>query len=158
MNTTAGVSSSQSFPSLINPVAEKLEKTVAYTPIAVLALAGNSLIGIIVCKTPTLRKPINPLIVNMAMSDLFYPIFLLPVRLAELHVGSCLIGGALGQALGKLHVFLVDVSSLVSIQSLILITVGPSERKDHMLFSSYQRLWCLFTSLPFFCLHFTPSS
>ena len=57
------------------------------------------------------------------MSDLFYPIFLLPVRLAELHVGSCLIGGALGQALGKLHVFLVDVSSLVSIQSLILITV-----------------------------------
>ena len=122
MNTTAGVSSSQSFPSLINPVAEKLEKTVAYTPIAVLALAGNSLIGI-VRKTPTLRKPMNPLIVNMAMSDLFYPIFLLPVRLAELHVGSCLIGGALGQALGKLHVFLVDVSSLVSIQSLILITV-----------------------------------
>ena len=122
MNTTAGVSSSQSFPSLINPVAEKLEKTVAYTPIAVLALAGNSLIGI-VRKTPTLRKPINPLIVNMAMSDLFYPIFLLPVRLAELYVGSCLIGGALGQALGKLHVFLVDVSSLVSIQSLILITV-----------------------------------
>ena len=59
----------------------------------------------------------------MAMSDLFYPIFLLPVRLAELHVGWCLIGGALGQALGKLHVFLVDVSSLVSIQSLILITV-----------------------------------
>ena len=122
MNTTAGVSSFQSFPSLINPVAEKLEKTVAYTPIAVLALAGNSLIGI-VRKTPTLRKPINSLIVNMAMSDLFYPIFLLPVRLAELHVGSCLIGGALGQALGKLHVFLVDVSSLVSIQSLIVITV-----------------------------------
>ena len=59
----------------------------------------------------------------MAMSDLFYSIFLLSVRLAELHVGSCLIGGALGQALGKLHVFLVDVSSLVSIQSLILITV-----------------------------------
>ena len=76
MNTTAGVSSSQSFPSLINPVAEKLEKTVAYTPIAVLALAGNSLIGIIVCKTPTLRKQIHPLIVNMAMSDLLYPIVL----------------------------------------------------------------------------------
>ena len=58
------------------------------------------------------------------MSDLLYLIFLFPVRLAELHVGSCLIGGALGQALGKLRVFLADVSSLVSIQSLILITVN----------------------------------
>ena len=68
--------------SLINPVAEKLEKTVAYTPIAVLALAGNSLIGIIVCKTPTLRKPVNPLIVNMVMSDLFiqYSCFLFDWR------------------------------------------------------------------------------
>ena len=59
----------------------------------------------------------------MAMSDLLYPIFPFPVRLAELHVGSCLIGGALVQALGKLHVFLADDSSLGSIQSLILITV-----------------------------------
>lgn len=114
------------FPSLIpqfDPVAEQLWKTVAYSLIAVLALVGNSLIGIIVCKTPTLNKPINLSILNMAMSDLLYPIFLFPVLLAELHFGSWLIGGALGQALCKLHVFLTDVSSLLSIQSLILITV-----------------------------------
>ena len=63
------------------------------------------------------------LIANMAMSDLLYPIFLFPVRLADLHVGSWLIGGTLGQALCKIHPFLADISSLVSIQSLVLITV-----------------------------------
>ena len=63
------------------------------------------------------------LIANMAMSDLLYPIFLCPVRLADLHAGSWLIGGTLGQALCKIYPFFGDISSLVSIQSLVLITV-----------------------------------
>ena len=63
------------------------------------------------------------LIANMAMSDLLYPIFPIPVRLTELHVGSWLIGGTLGQALCKIYPFFSDISSLVSIQSLVLITV-----------------------------------
>ena len=62
------------------------------------------------------------LIPNMAMSDLLYPTFLFPVLLADVHVGSWLIGGTLGQALCKL-VFLADCSVLVSIQSLVLIAV-----------------------------------
>ena len=70
-----------------------------------------------------LWKPINLLLANMAMSDLLYPTFLFPVLLADLHVGSWLIGGTLGQALCKLHVFLADCSVLVSIQSLVLIAV-----------------------------------
>ena len=63
------------------------------------------------------------LIANMAMSDLLYPIFLFPVRLTGLNVGSWLIGGTFGQALCKIHAFFADISSLVSIQSLVLITV-----------------------------------
>ena len=63
------------------------------------------------------------LIANMAMSDLLFPTFLFPLRLAEVHVGSWIIGGALGQALCKLHVFLANTSMLVSIQSLVLIAV-----------------------------------
>ena len=109
--------------SLINPEALKRWETVAYSLILVVSLVGNFLVVLIVYKTPTLRKPINMLIANMAMSDLFYPIFLIPVRLTGLHVGSWLIGGTLGQALCKIHAFLADISSLVSIQSLVLITV-----------------------------------
>ena len=109
--------------SLINPETLKIGQTVALSLILVVSLVGNSLIVLIVYKTPTLRKPINMLIANMAMSDLLYPIFFVPARLAEWHAGSWLIGGTLGQALCKIHIFLVDVSSLVSIQSLVLITV-----------------------------------
>ena len=123
MNTTANGSDFRSCSSLINPEALKVGGTVAYSLILVVSLVGNSLIVLIVYKTPTLRKPINMLIANMAMSDLLYPIFPIPVRLTELDVGSWLIGGTLGQALCKIHAFLADISSLVSIQSLVLITV-----------------------------------
>ena len=123
MNTTANGSSSWSCSSLINQEARKVGATVAYSLILVVSLVGNPLIVLIVYKTPTLRKPINMLIANMAMSDLLLPIFLIPVGLTDLHVGSWLIGGTLGQALCKIHPFLADISSLVSIQSLVLITV-----------------------------------
>ena len=119
MNTTAVGSCF----SLINPETLNIGQTVALSLILVVSLVGNSLIVLIVYKTPTLRKPINMLIANMAMSDLLYPIFLFPVRLAEAHVGSWPIGGTLGQALCKIYPFLTDASSSVSIQSLVLITV-----------------------------------
>ena len=112
-----------SCPSLINPEALKVGETVAYSLLLVVSLVGNFLVVLIVYKTPTLRKPINMLIANMAMSDLLYPIFLFPVRLTGLHVGSWLIGGTFGQALCKIHAFLADISTVVSIQSLVLITV-----------------------------------
>ena len=91
--------------------------------ILVVSLVGNSLIVLIIYKTPTLRKSINMLIANMAMSDLLFPIFLIPVRLTELHFGLWLIGGTLGQALCKIQAFFASISMLVSIQSLVLITV-----------------------------------
>lgn len=90
----------------------------------VVSLVGNSFIGIVVYKTASLRKPINFLIINMAMSDLLYPIFLIPRRLSDLYQDSWLIRGNPGRiALCKLSPFMTDVSLVVSIQSLILIAV-----------------------------------
>ena len=123
MNTTVNGSSFWSSSSLINPEALKIGLTVAYSFILVVSLVGNFLIVLIVYKTPTLRKPINMLIANMAISDLLFPIILFPVRLVDLQVGSWLISGNLGQALCKLHFFGTYISSLVSVQSLVLITV-----------------------------------
>ena len=58
------------------------------------------------------------------MSDLIYPIFLIPVLIQGLYIkDSWLIGGPLGKALCKLVFFLIYVSALVSIQSLVLIAV-----------------------------------
>ena len=120
---TVNGSSSWGCSGMINLEARKIGATVAVSLLLVVSLIGNLLIVLIVYKTPTLRKPINMLIANMAMSDLLFPIFTFPVYLAYLHVGRWLIGGNLGQALCKLHVFGTYISSLVSVQSLVLITV-----------------------------------
>ena len=121
MNTTVNGSLTCSSP--FNTTAAKLGKTFAFCLTFIISLLGNSSIAIIVYKTQTLRKPINFFIVNMAMSDLLNPIFHFPWRLTDLHADSWLISGSLGHALCKLLSFLSDVSTGVSIQSLVLIAV-----------------------------------
>ena len=107
-----------------NPTAEKIGNTVAYCLVFLVSLAGNTVIGIIVYKTKAMRKPINFLIVNMAMSDLLFAIFLIPLLVQLLYKDSWLIGGLVGQILCKLVAFLVDASTVVSIQSLVLIALN----------------------------------
>ena len=97
--------------------------TFAFCLMFLVALAGNTVIGIIVYKTKTIRKPINFLIVNMAMSDLLLPIFWNPQDIQLLYINPWLIGGRLGKAFSNLVGFLPSVSFLVSIQSLVLIAV-----------------------------------
>ena len=123
MNTTTNGLSSWSCSSVKHSAAAKIGQTIAFSLIFVVSLVGNSLVGIIVYRTPNLRKPINFLIANMALSDLLFPIFSMSKRLSDLHSDSWLIGGPLGQILCKLPAFLADVSSMVSVQSLVLISV-----------------------------------
>lgn len=120
MNTTVNVLDCSP---LLHSTAGKIGKTFFYCLILVVSLVANSCITIIVYKTKTMRKPINLFIVNMAMSDLLYPIFLFPRIITELYVDSWLIRGPLGQALCNLVPFLASVSTAVSIQSLVLIAV-----------------------------------
>ena len=122
MNSTVNESSCTS---PLNPVSTKRKAgaTFAYCLVLVVSLVGNSLIAIIVYKTRALRKPINLFIVNMAISDLLYPIFYIPLTLTQVHLGSWLIGGPLGNVLCKLGPFLGDIPVVVSIQSLVLIAV-----------------------------------
>ena len=125
MNSTAnGSSQSSSCFTQLNSTAWKIGGTVAYCLFIIVSLAANSLIVMIVYKTPNLRKPINFFIANMASSDLLYPIFWIPWNLSQMHTKySFLIGGQLGQALCKLVPFFGNVSVTVSIQNLILIAV-----------------------------------
>ena len=107
----------------LNSTAWKIGGTVTYCLFIIVSLVANSLIVMIVYKTPNLRKPINFFIANMASSDLLFPIFWIPLRLSDLHTNSFLIGGKLGQAFCKLGPFFGNVSIAVSIQNLILIAV-----------------------------------
>ena len=121
VNTTMNGTQPPSCPS--NPTSEKIGVTFSYCLIFIVSSAGNTVIGIIVYKTRTMRKPINFFIVNMAMSDLLLPIFLIPGKIQMLYIDSWLIGGPLGQTFCKLTMFLPVVSTAVSIQSLVLIAV-----------------------------------
>ena len=123
MNSTTGNGSIES-SSCFNVAASKIGQIISFSLTLAVSLVGNSLIVIIVCKTPTLRKSINYFIANMAMSDLLFPIFWLPWRLSELHYdNSWMIGGQFRQALCKIVPFFGHVSIAVSVQNLILIAV-----------------------------------
>ena len=113
---------------IYNASATKIGASLIYCLMFVVSMVGNIFIGIVVYKTKNMRKPINFLIVNMAMSDLLFPIFLFPRIVTRLYVDSWLISGSLGQALCKLLTFLADTSASVSIQSLVLIAVFFSDK------------------------------
>ena len=110
--------------SCFNPTTKRIGKTLAFCLLFIVSLAANTCIGIIVYRKKTLRTPINILIVNMALSDLLHPIFFFPRISVELNTaGYCLVSGPLGQAVCKLSFFTTDVSTLVSVESLLLIAV-----------------------------------
>ena len=121
LNTT--INGTKPFSCSSNPTAEKIGITFAYCLIFFVSLPGNTVIGVIVYKAKTMRKPINFFIVNMAMSDLLFTLFFIPREIQLFYINSWLIGGHLGKALCKLVILLSDVSFAVSIQSLVLIAV-----------------------------------
>ena len=86
MNSTAnGSSGSWICFDQLNSTAWKIGETVTCCLIFIVSLVANSLIVMIVYKTPNLRKPINFFIANMASSDLLYAIFWVPWSLSHLH-------------------------------------------------------------------------
>ena len=121
-NRTATMNGTQT-SSCFNNEAKRIDISFYYCLIFVVALIGNIFIGIIVYRTRSMRKPINFFIVNMAMSDVLFPIFCFPYTVTNVYFNYWLLGGPVGQALCKLYVFLADVSLFVSIQSLVLIAV-----------------------------------
>ena len=122
-NLTITTNGTQALGCSANPTVDKIAKTFAYCVMVVVSLTGNVLIGTIVFKIKSMRRPINYLIVNMAMSDFILPIFVFPRILTDLYIGSWPVDGAFGLALCKLAYFMPDVSTAVSIQSLVLISV-----------------------------------
>ena len=121
VNTTMIATQSSSCPRSLT--AEKIGTIFACSLIFLVSLVGNTVIGIIVFKTKTMRKPINFFIVNMAISDIMLPIFKIPQLIQVQYIDYWPIGGPLGEALCKLVYFLKVVTVLVSIQSLVLIAV-----------------------------------
>ena len=106
-----------------------LIKSLAYFTILLVSLVGNILVSLVVWKNKPwkLHKSIDYFVFNMAVSDVFTPLTIMPVKIVEIISGS----GAftvhsplmLGNILCKLCYFLPYVSLLVSVESLLLISL-----------------------------------
>ena len=123
LNTTANGAQPQNCSSPSYFLASKIGQTVAWCLLLVVSLVGNTLIAIIIYKTKTMRTTTNYFILNMAISDLLLPILIFPSSLIELYEGFWFFSGEQGQAICKVMLFIQYVSSLVSIENLVLITV-----------------------------------
>ena len=108
-----------------NSTFEKIAKTMAYCILLVAALAGNLLIILAVRQEDRQKTVTGLLIGNMAASDLLVPVFAAPRVIVEILFGSSgwLVGGTFGEFLCKILTILQDISSAVSVYSLIAITV-----------------------------------
>ena len=107
--------------------AEKVLMVLAYFIILLVSLVGNSLVILVFHKNKQLRRSINYYVLNMAVSDLFSPLTIMPVNIVRIISGSTAFMVdpplLLGNILCKLCYFLPGVSLMVSIQSLLLISV-----------------------------------
>ena len=121
MNSTAN----QSCELFAEAPSVKYLKTLAYVIIMLLSLIGNTAVIIIVSKNKRMRTTTNYLIVNMAASDLLISAFAVPRELTELYTGRrrWLIDGLAGLILCKLVYVFQDISTAVSIQSLVVMAI-----------------------------------
>lgn len=108
----------------MNTEAFKIVSMVLYMALFCISLLGNILVMIVVYRNKSLRNSANYFIVNMAVSDLFIPILVIPRVMKEISTDNYTwdITGLTGEILCKVVYFLSDVTPMVSILSLILIS------------------------------------
>ena len=108
-----------------NSPSVKYLKTLAYAIIMLFSLLGNSAVIVIILKNKRMRTTTNYLIVNMAASDLLISAFAVPRELTEIYSGHrrWLVDGIPGLILCKLVYIFQDISTAVSIQSLVVMAI-----------------------------------
>ena len=151
----------------------KAIKAVCYSVAMLISLLGNSAVIVIVAKYRRMRTTTNYLIANMAFSDLMMSAFAIPRQLTEIFIGPrrWLVKGTAGEVLCKFVYFLQDVSTAVSIQSIVVITVDRyaalvTPYKDPIITSRRRRLvipliWLISMGLNgnyFYTVRFAPNN
>ena len=108
-----------------NSTSLKCLKTFAYAIIMLFSLLGNTAVIVIVSRSKRMWTTTNYLIANMAASDLLISAFAVPRELTEIYIGPrrWFIDGLAGLILCKLVYIFQDISTAVSIQSLVVIAI-----------------------------------
>lgn len=97
-------------------------KMTVYCIMMFFSLVGNLLIIAAFCRNRTMRATVNYLILNMAVSDLLIPVFVIPWRISVTYTDNLwLVPGTLGDILCKLVHAVQGVSAVVSTLSMVVI-------------------------------------
>ena len=75
----------------------KIAITVIYVILFLAAVLGNVLVIYVVLRRPGMKSPTNLLLVNMAIADLLFALFMFPLALTRYHVRGLWIGGSFGK-------------------------------------------------------------
>ena len=110
---------------ILSSTAEGISYIFMYCFILMGSFFGNIFIIIIVYKHRDLQKTINYFIVNMAASDLLFPLIVIPANIVALATDSFhwRVSGILGSCFCKLFYFSSSVALHVSVQSLVWIAI-----------------------------------
>ena len=108
---------------LYEPYMFKISLIVVYCVVLLVGLTGNALIITLVYKRKDLRKTINQLIANMALSDFVFQLTFIPVELAKAAYGQWPIAEPAGSIVCKIQSFVIYASVYVSVQSLTWIAL-----------------------------------
>ncbi|XP_074625868.1 QRFP-like peptide receptor [Acropora palmata] len=110
---------------LNQPLSIKIFRIAVISIILLISLVGNTMIMAIVYKRKDLKNTVNFFIVNMAFSDLIFPVVHIPFFLKSEVTSSFawIAGGRIGLVFCKLYFFCQYVSLAVSVQSLLWIAV-----------------------------------
>ena len=105
-------------------------KILVYIIVLIVSLIGNCVIITTVERNKQMQTSINSLVANMAASDLLISIFAVPIKHCEILVGPrrWLLDGIVGLVSCKFSYFLQDISTAVSIQSLVVIAFDRYRR------------------------------
>ena len=108
-----------------DPVSTKAIKAASYIVMMLLSLLGNATVIAIVAKNKHMRTTTNYLIANMAVSDLLLSAFAVPREVTQIFVGyqGWLVDGVAGETLCKVVYFFQEISTAVSIQSIVVMTL-----------------------------------
>ena len=114
-------------PAHFATTAERVGKLIAYIIVFVISMTGNTLIIYVARKNKNIQRNVSYLILNMAISDLFTPVFVIPTKIVQIildvNESRWLISGLGGEITCKLLHFLLDITLPVSTLTLVLIAL-----------------------------------
>ena len=132
-----------------NSAYTKTTKTIAWGTLLLLSFLGNVLVIAVVQRSRDLKRAtVNLFIINMSASDLIIPFISIPYNIKQIYVGFMWFDGEIGSILCKLVPLAIDVSTTVSILTLVVVAMERFQcvvypTKPPITIKTCRRLICL---------------